>query len=92
VLAQLIILLAAIGGSGSLTAILTWLVVRNQRSNLPADESRHLITQLEAVRLGLAEQSETNHRLVERVEFLEHLLEGQKLPRAVDEPAVPRES
>lgn len=88
-LTQLIILLAAIGGTGSLTALLTWLVLRSRPPRESDDDVRLLIARMEAVRRTLAGQSESNRTLVERVEFLERLLEGRELPGAADETRAP---
>lgn len=84
----IIILVAAIGGTGSLTAILTWLAMRDAPPH-PRDEAPgSLAAELETVRHRLVDESERNRDLVERIEFLEHLLEGRELPHTIGQPTV----
>jgi len=77
---------AAIGGTGSLTAILTWLAMRDRPLHRHDEAPGSLETELETVRQRLVDEAESNRDLVERIEFLEHLLEGRELPQTIAQP------
>lgn len=80
-LPQLLILLAAIGGTALIIGAGVWLWSRTERleGRGPGDPDgrRPLEDELEDVREELAATRDETRRLSERVDFLERLLEGR---------------
>lgn len=80
-LPQLLILLAAVGGTALIIGAGVWLWTRTERleGRGPGDATgrRQLEGELEDVREELAATRNETRRLVERVDFLERLLEGR---------------
>ncbi len=81
-LVELLILLAAIGGSGSIVAVLAWLWHRVKRleetGGLGGKDAERIIAELERMRDEVSESQDGVKMLRERLDFLERLLESKQ--------------
>jgi len=92
-LAELLLILVAVGGSGIMVAFLAWLVYRLKRLEesraVGGPELRELIERIETMQTELLSMRDDVGELTERVDFTERLLSSGSRPAAA-QPDVDR--
>lgn len=87
-LPQLLVLLAAIGGTALLLGAAVWLWYRLSRLEedraVPPGDRRQLLAEIESLQDELAGTRRETRDLSERVDFLERLLEAGEGPNGAD--------
>lgn len=78
---EVLILLAAVFGSGTMVAVGGWFVVRLRRLEAAAERNAELAAQVDALREQLAGASDELGELAERVDFAERLLTSGDPPK-----------
>ena len=87
-LPQLLVLLAAVGGTALLLGGATWLWYRLSRleedRTVPPGDRRELLAEIENLQEEMASTRRQTRDLSERVDFLERLLEAGEDPNGAD--------